>query len=253
MSDYVEALVFPESAWSQTERDSAALYAATADPRMLYTKADVKRVLKPRAKKSKEGKTVTIDENNNGAKKRGRKPKIDNKATSSSTIQKKTRTPKRKKKEDESSIGSICSHSSGESSFTYSMKSADNSDIGSGFPSESERDDTSTIATDYSTTDIDVLPKRMKHKDLAQTYLAKRGKRFKDLDNGITYKVISVCKYDNSSEVFEDGKKPLAYQLCFKYIDAEMDLNEIDDIDDIEISLCSTMMSSDCDWVEWLD
>ena len=249
ISDYSEAMVFPEAPWNQSERDAAAQYAVSSDSRLLYTKADVKRVVKRKKKgegKEKDNtKSVSIVEPEKAipkeAKRRGRKPKQEKKATAG---------PKRRRKMIElGDDSSVDTHSTAETSFTYSMKSADDSDLGSGFPSEIE--DTS-IASNFSTSDITVLPKRMKHKELGLSYLQKVGKRFIDLGDGNTYRVVSVCRFDDPAGIIDSGR-PLAYQLCFKYINDDLELSDLEDSGDMETSLCFEMMDADCEWVQWLE
>ena len=139
--------------------------------------------------------------------------------------------------------------STAESSVAHSMKSNDDSDLGSGLPSESEE---ISVASNFSTTDITVLPKKMKHRDLAASYFEKVGKRFKDLGECITYRVISVCRFDDPAGLIDAGR-PLAYQLCFKYINDELELGDLEDSADMETSLCCEMMDDNCNWVLWLE
>jgi hypothetical protein len=238
ISDYSEAMVFPEAPWTQSERDAAAQYAVSTNSRLLYTRSDVKRVVKRKEKK----KNVTIAEiDNTSNKKRERKPKA-----SSTPSKKKRKAAKTVKEADDLSISS---RSTAESSFTYSLKSGSGSDLESNL--FSDRDDFS-VCSNYSTTDVSVLPTRMKHKDFAESFFNKVGKRFKDLSNNITYRIISVCRFDDPVGVLEGGK-PLAYQLCFKYINDELTIDDVNDVDDIETSLCYEMLDDDCDWLEWLE
>jgi hypothetical protein len=128
------------------------------------------------------------------------------------------------------------------------MKSGDDSDLGSGFPSEAPDD--SSIGSNFSTTDmaIDMLPKRMKHREVAESFYAKVGKRFKDVEDDVIYRVLSVCRFD---EPIEAGTV-LVDQLCFRYINDDLEINDINDIDDIERSLCCEMVA-DNSWAQWLD
>ena len=217
ISDFSEAMVFPGAPWTQSERDAAAQYAVSTNSKLLYTRADVKRVVK-----RKEKKKVTIAEAAT-PKKRGRKPKQNK--ISSTPSKKKQKATKTAEEDDDLSISSRSTTESSiayslksgagsdldsVSSFAYSMKSGAGSDLDSG--SFSEKDE-SSVASNYSTTDISVLPTRMKHKDFAESFFKKVGKRFKDLSNGITYRIISVCRFEDQVGVVRARYNSIAIVL----------------------------------------
>ena len=252
ISDYSEAIVFPDAPWTQTERDAAAQFAVSTKPTLLYTKNDLRRVV---VRKTKKVEKIEESVENRAVGKRARKKSLKKNVTimvdmtTADQAVKKPKSSKRSRRHvDVDEELSVSSQSTGASSYTFSMKSGDNSDLGSGFPSEAPDD--SSIATNFSTTDMamDMLPKRMKHREVAESYYAKVGKRFKDIEDDVIYRVLSVCRFD---ELIEAGTM-LVDQLCFRYINDDLEISDIYDIDEMETSLCCEMMM-DNSWAQWLD
>ena len=235
ISSYSESLVFPEAPWSQAERDATAQYAASMDKSLLFDKGDLKRVVKRKKK-------VTI---------------LDKEASDKPPALAKKATRKQRKKARRAKIVvdiddalSASTQSTAVSSVAYSMKSGDDSDLGSGFASElSSCCDGNSVASEFSVTDLTEVPKKMKFKDIAETYFAKIGTRFKDLENDVIYRVVRVSRVDQ--EVAGKERNLVIDKLCFRYINDELDLSDLTDPEDIEYSLCSEMMEGD--WVKWLD
>ena len=251
ISDFSESMVYPSAPWTQSERDASAQFAVSTNPTLQYTKNDLRKVV-VRKKKNKD---QQIEENGEkkaigkrAVKERNKSVTIKEAQATTDKGSKKLNKAKRRRKVVDVDEESVDTQSTGASSFTYSLKSKDDSDLDSGFPSTAADD--SSIGSNFSTTDVamDVLPKRMKHREVAESFYAKVGKRFKDAENNVIYRVLSVCRHD---EPIERGSI-LVDQLCFRYIVDDLEISDIDDIDDIESSLCCEMMA-DNSWAQWLD
>jgi hypothetical protein len=144
---------------------------------------------------------------------------------------------------------SACSSSTGASTYAPSMKSGDDSDIGSYNGWEPSTCDESSVVTDnsdYSYIDLDSIPKNMKGKDIAETYWDMVGKRFQNTEDDELYRIMNVCEYDFGGR----SNMRMLEKLCFQFALAELTVTVVTS-DDLEIGLCSEMM--DCDWVRWVD
>lgn len=259
LSKYTEPMVFPESAWSQGERDASAQYAVSTDTTnsILVSKGDLKRVPKKRGRKVLKGDSgMSLHLKGETAKKGSSKRCVtilDDKATKKRGRQKKKAKSAPPSSDNEESV---CSGSTVSSTYAPSMKSGDDSDLGSGFAlSDTDAGSvTSAVSSNFSTTDLTEFPVQMKFKELGNSYKDKVGKRFRDTETDVLYRIISLCRYDNDDVIGERGKLLLVEKLCFKYIPDETSLSDEDfDVEDIETSLCSEMMSDTCDWVQWLE
>lgn len=115
-------------------------------------------------------------------------PNVEEKGTYTKKSKSKNAVSKKQRKKcrslnslDQESVASASVTSTSESNF--SIQSSEDSDTCS---NTSGISDLSNV-TEYSYTEYDSVPKRMKHKDIADTYFNKIGKQFKDLDEGITF------------------------------------------------------------------
>ena len=272
ISKYTEPMVFPEAAWDQLARDTAAAYAVSMDTSnsLLKCKGDLKRV--PRKRKRKALKDSSGDKEllDDKSAKSGPTGEVRVKVIllyiimlllviifyfkAKNTPRKRGR-PRKVKFADEEDEVSAFSDSTEATSYAPSLKSNCDSDLESDFPfCDDNSSACSSIQSDYSTTDLAELPSTMKHRDIGASYQSKIGRKFKDIENGKVYRVISLCKYLDDDVLADPTKKLLVDKLCFKYIEDDILLTDDEfDVEDVEISLCSEMMvSSDECWVEWL-
>jgi hypothetical protein len=264
LSKYTEPMVFPEAAWTQGERDASAQYAVSTDfdKRLLYDKGDLKRVPKKRKRKALKDNSSASQQLEAKASEKGSRQK---RATiiAGDTAPKKRGRPKQRRKSETSSDDeqSFCSGSTlSSTTCAPSMKSNDDSDIGSGF-GLSDTDDcgsvASTVDSDFSMTDVVKISANIKFKELANSYQAKVGKLFEDTDNHVVYRIIGLCRLDNDDMLGERGKVRFVDKLLFKYVPNDISSSSVDDdefdINDIEKSLCSEMMDDNCNWVRWLE
>ena len=265
LSTYTEPCTWPTAPWSQLDRDQSAEYAIATDVNssLVLERTDLKRKRKKtvgakpvplpsrKGAKKKPGKSVSIhlirsDCDSDGSmqspkkKPRGRPPKAKPRHSDRSDT-----SLHSKANIDIDDCMSACSSSTGASTYAPSMKSGDDSDIGSFKYWEPSTCDESSVITDnsdYSYIDLDSIPKNMKGKDIAETYWNMIGRRFQNAEDDEVYRIVNVCEYD-----FGRTGMRMLEKLCYRF--ALADLTEVT-TDDLEIGLCTEMM--DCDWVDWL-
>ena len=243
LSKYTEPMVFPEAAFTQEERDTTAQFAVSHDftNNLLVEKGDLKRVSKKRTRK-------TLKDDKQRVKILAPKKRCRTSKMSKSKQKKKAKWASVSDDEE-----SLCSGSTMSSTYAPSMKSGDDSDLGCGFSDTEDGSIASTVDSSFSISDVPKLPERMKCKEIATSYKAKIGKRFRDLENGVVYRIFGLCKLDNDD--FYERSTYLVDKLMFKY-HADNVCPEDEDFDvaeDIETTLCSEMMDATCNSVQWLE